>query len=259
MPVTKTCEQCGVQYSRPPAVAKRSRFCSKACHDANQRTMERRTLTCKRCGNSFTSAQDHGKWPKFCSRECFKSGAAQPDWKVCPTCDGRFLATRSSHKSADGLRAYCSSKCAHKGARSGQERVCAYCKETFYLNAAKIRQRPSESCCSKRCQDAFYTESLARGWKGGAYETGGERFVRLVRDGYVCKYTGEHRAVAAKAIGRPLERGEVVIRINRNRSDNRPENLFICESNSEFSRRRNGSLPWPSESNLTAIANTPTS
>ena len=61
---------------------------------------------------------------------------------------------------------------------------------------------------------------------------------------------GEHRVVASREIGRLVSRDEYVIRINRNPEDNRPENLFICESNSEFSRRRNGSLPWPTASNL---------
>jgi len=72
----------------------------------------------------------------------------------------------------------------------------------------------------------------------------------LVRPGYVGKYIGDHRLVASRAIGRLVTRNEFVIRINRNPEDNRPENLFICESNSEFSKRRNGSLPWPTDSNL---------
>ena len=72
----------------------------------------------------------------------------------------------------------------------------------------------------------------------------------LVRPGYVSKYIGDHRLAASRAIGRVVTRDEFVIRLNRNPDDNRPENLFICKSNSEFSRRRNGSLPWPTASNL---------
>lgn len=256
MPVTKTCEQCGIQYSRPPSLAKRSRFCSKACYDANQTTAERRELTCKRCGQSFIAARDHGSWPKFCSRECFEAGAAKPDWKTCPACDGKFLAGRTSHTSDDGLRIYCSRKCAQEGLRCGLTKQCVCCGKPFYLSPTQLDTRPDESCCSRECQREFYRGSRSSGWKGGSYidSNKGERFVLLERDGYVGKYIGEHRIVAARIIGRPLTRDEFVIRINSNKGDNRPENLFVCASNSEFSKRRNGSLSWPTVSNLAALA-----
>ena len=89
-------------------------------------------------------------------------------------------------------------------------------------------------------------------YKGGKYifKQSGETYYRFDREGYVAKYCGQHRIIAGKEIGRPLRRGEIVIKINRSPNDNRPENLFICASNSEFSHRRNGSLGWPKESNL---------
>jgi hypothetical protein len=65
------------------------------------------------------------------------------------------------------------------------------------------------------------------------------------------KYIGEHRRIAEAVIGRSLHRSEYVIRVNRRAvTDNRPENLFICATATEFCRRRNGALPWPSASNL---------
>jgi hypothetical protein len=70
------------------------------------------------------------------------------------------------------------------------------------------------------------------------------------RKGYASKYIAEHRLVIAKHIGRMLTRSETVIHINNDGLDNRLSNLFICESMSEFSSRRNGSLPWPEKSNL---------
>jgi hypothetical protein len=47
-----------------------------------------------------------------------------------------------------------------------------------------------------------------------------------------------------------LKRSEIVIHINSDGLDNRPSNLFLCGSMSEFSRIRQGSLPWPKKSNL---------
>jgi hypothetical protein len=110
----------------------------------------------------------------------------------------------------------------------------------------------ADKCCSAKCKAEYYVGLRSPSYKMGFinHSQTKEKHILLERPGYKCKYVGEHRVIAGASIGRPLLRGEVVIRVNRNRNDNRPENLFICESNSEFSKRRNGSLPWPSSSNL---------
>jgi hypothetical protein len=41
-----------------------------------------------------------------------------------------------------------------------------------------------------------------------------------------------------------------VIHINNEGLDNKLSNLYICESMSEYAKRRVGSLPWPKKSNL---------
>ena len=45
-----------------------------------------------------------------------------------------------------------------------------------------------------------------------------------------------HRVVAEQILGRPLAPGEVVHHINRDKTDNRPENLMIFPSQAEHAR-----------------------
>lgn len=52
------------------------------------------------------------------------------------------------------------------------------------------------------------------------------------------KYYGkhEHRMVAARKIGRPLKKGEVVHHIDGNRRNNHPDNLEVLPSQAEHAR-----------------------
>lgn len=248
---TILCKKCGKSYYVPPSRVGKSRYCSKACFDSDQ-TGERRTVKCVRCGKEWKAAKDHGKWPKFCSVECRDFGAPQPKLKDCPACGVKFLATRSSHESEDGLRTYCSVKCSKEGLKIGEARNCICCGKEFYLSPSKKLRLKEESCCSNKCRSQFYTEEKAHGWKGGKYIDTNSGTVRIMmkRDGFASPYIGEHRIVASRAIGRVLKPHEPILHINNNNSDNRPENLFICGSNSEMAKRLQGSMPWPKRSNL---------
>lgn len=245
------CHLCGREYYAPPSRAKRSRFCSKECADSAQ-TGERRVIRCTTCGEEFSAAKDHGVWPKFCSNKCRVFGAPQPTEKRCPSCESVFLAARSSHESYDGLRIFCSNKCRVDGLKVGTMRQCLNCGQDFYINNAAARQRNEASCCSDKCGREFYTEERSKGWRGGKYLDVTQNMVRVMlkRAGFVSPYIGEHRVVASRAVGRMLLPHEKILHIDNDTTNNIPDNLFICGTNSEMQRRVQGSLPWPTQSNL---------
>lgn len=256
MPVQKHCEHCNKSFHVVKAREQTARFCSKACLNLSNRTLERRVLTCMACRKKFEAKQDHGKWPKFCSRECFNADALKPKEKECDSCGSIFVATKCSHGTEDGYRKYCSNKCRAEGLKRGNEYDCISCGVKFWLNPSKLKQRGDARCCSKECRDSFYVGVHSPAFKTGQYVDSASKNKRILMDrpGYKDQYMCEHRLVASKVIGRLVTRNEFVIRVNGNKEDNRPENLFICSSNSEYSRRRNGSLPWPTQSNLMQFA-----
>ena len=81
-------------------------------------------------------------------------------------------------------------------------------------------------------------------------------YPRVWRDG---RAVFEHRLVAAEAIGRDLEPGEVVHHINCDKTDNTPENLRVLPSQQHHMvlehldrRRSRGIMPLFEESEILA-------
>lgn len=70
-------------------------------------------------------------------------------------------------------------------------------------------------------------------WKGGKLvASNGYVIVRVGKDHHLSDIRGyayEHRIVAESKLGRRLEDGEQIHHINGNRSDNRPENIEVCQ------------------------------
>lgn len=241
-----TCTICCASYS---VYARRadSRFCSVDCKNVGRRH-ERKTTICKGCQKTWEAKCDHSVWPKFCSRRCFLSVCVRPELKACESCGIVFRAGRSSTSTrGDGRRLYCSTVCAGRHQRKRVERQCHKCHVTFVVTMSR-----DDIYCSATCRYADLRREKHSNWRGGKYlyAQTDNIFVYRLRPDRIAKYEGEHRLIAARIIGRVLEAHEYVIRCSREPSDNDPDNLFICASRSEFAKRRNGSLPWPTQSNL---------
>jgi hypothetical protein len=104
--------------------------------------------------------------------------------------------------------------------------------------------------CSVECRSTYFIRDRHHAWQGGKVLQSDRAFRRIDRAGYKAKYEGEHRLIAAREIGRPLVRGEVVICINRDNDDYDPANLFLCPNQSEWGLIRAGIVEWPAASNL---------
>ena len=250
-PVVKQCVHCKKEYKCPNHRANKTLFCSITCNNAS-RAFIKTEYTCVNCNNKFMALPDHGAPRKFCGRKCFLENCIQPVEKACENCGGIFKAKRSSTVTrGDGRRLYCSKKCYVEGGRSFKEKSCVSCGRLFYPIGR--RQVAIQLTCSMKCKAEFFSGANSHCFQGGAYIAKASNTKMVLvgkRKEYVGKYTAEHRILIAKYFGRMLTRNEVVIHINNNPLDNRLSNLYLCESMSEYSRRRTNSLPWPTISNL---------
>ena len=87
-------------------------------------------------------------------------------------------------------------------------------------------------------------------WRGGRYYTNGYKMLYAPNHhkAVASKYVYEHILVAEKALGRDIKKPEVLHHINRNKLDNRVENLYLFKNHSEHMKfHRN---PIKLESNL---------
>lgn len=83
-------------------------------------------------------------------------------------------------------------------------------------------------------------------WKGGRHiDRHGYVWLRIASDDAIGmamlssrtrQYVQEHRLVMARALGRPLVKGEAVHHVNGKRDDNRLENLKLFASNADHLR-----------------------
>lgn len=104
--------------------------------------------------------------------------------------------------------------------RSTPERNCEKCGKSFYRS-------PSQGTrfCSRECSFGMW-----RGVKRGSKPLDGRW--RKERKGYIASTIGrkriwQHRYIVEQAIGRPLEKHEIIHHINGIKHDNRIENLHI--------------------------------
>lgn len=195
--------------------------------------VERKVVPCAACGKKLTRrVSDLARSTSgrvFCDRKCQDAVGSKPRRatpKPCPVCGTAVYSTPAVP------RKYCSKQCHDTSQRVAQVDVnCASCGEAI------PGLRPSEAAtrrfCSKACEaNGRIARRLDREHNG--------RPARVNESGYVLVwepdhprskgYKGwmfEHRLVAEQTLGRLLDSTEEVHHINRDKADNRQENLAV--------------------------------
>src|SRR4051812_15927519 len=120
-----------------------------------------------------------------------------------------------------------------------QRYECAQCGTEVWRSPGNIVGRIfcSRDCCNANNKGKSLRKTKISGpdcanWKGGIFKDRGYRYV-LMPDHPNAKqsgYVAEHVLIMSRHLGRPLAKGEDVHHKNRDRSDNRIENLELLTS-----------------------------
>lgn len=106
--VTKKCEHCGTEVTRPPSLMKGFRFCSMDCRRAGQRTSRK----CERCGKEFSRpVSQMTESARFCSKKCYDEHqtTGERGTFLCECCGETFMRRKSWNPG--GPRRFCSDGC----------------------------------------------------------------------------------------------------------------------------------------------------
>lgn len=247
----RPCAACGkpvtrlLSQVRSPGPWFCDRDCRRSAHLPRSSRGGRVEVTCAGCRKQFTRfrSQVAKAGRAFCSVSCKartegRERVAGGTWfqpqkprtgteKPCGTCGA--LVYRGP-RFPEHRRRFCSPQC-HVAAQrlTGAIKACEQCGRLVTLSPSTARVR---RFCNRACEQAHRTRR-----SDGRVING--RPVLINRQGYVTVYmpdhpkagrTGrvlEHRLVMERVLGRLLTRDEHVDHINRDKADNRPENLQL--------------------------------
>lgn len=129
---------------------------------------------------------------------------------------------------------YCSNKCKHQGLQNKIELKCMNCNKSYEIPKsqkkwADIRKR-TKTFCSKECNYEYKRiHHCTKLWKSGKHITG-RGYIKIwkpLHPNNINGYCYEHRIVMEQHLGRYLTYDEVIHHKNKNKGDNRIENLEL--------------------------------
>ena len=195
---------------------------------------------CLTCNKSFYVKPCYFKLGqgKYCSHECYHvslRGKPRPDrWTTrvlvkCQDCGKSFYTYPK--KIANNRGKFCSKKCFNKSKITSVQVSCGYCNKTITRIQSDISKNKL-SYCSKACYGLSRIGKKHPNSKR-QYISGGYSWIycpdhpRATKMGYI----SEHSLIYEKFLKRYLTSEEVIHHINRNKTDNRFENLSYFANN----------------------------
>lgn len=122
------------------------------------------------------------------------------------------------------------------------QKICAHCNKLLYIYPSEIK-RGGGRFCSRKCY--FLNSKISRKGSNNPCYRGGKRtnkgYVLILKPDHPFTtkvgYVYEHRLVMEKHLKRYLTKKEVVHHKNKNKSDNRIENLELLPSHAEHLKK----------------------
>jgi len=182
---------------------------------------------CPVCKKNFEQKGRKDRPTTYCSVQCSNTAMSHRRWKnhehkhtLCKQCNGLFLSYNSK-------KIFCSSGC--KAQYKNEHKIQCVCYECN-INFTSYR---NSKFCSYKCRIKNQRGINAIGYKNGQTfsKQSGEIMVLIKSKNLYTreKYIARKRVVVQKIIGRTLHKSEIVIHLNGNKLDDKPENLYICD------------------------------
>lgn len=156
--------------------------------------------------------------------------------KKCIQCNKEFVIQKSIIGKSGHVAKYCSHQCYWDSMKNKIKKYKMSIETRKKLSIANTGKKHSLKVIEILRQRMLgKTKEKSIHWKGGRIlDSRGYYIIRLPEHpNSVNKYVPEHRLNVEKNIGRYLNHNEIVHHINGIKTDNRIENLVICQSLSE--------------------------
>jgi endogenous inhibitor of DNA gyrase (YacG/DUF329 family) len=262
------CERCGTEvYKAKSHLTKGQRhFCSLKCWNAQQFDDSERLAirVCPTCGTNFRSVRWHNtdKFTRYCSLVCWRIdkgyGPKKGQYRKCKYCGRKMWVQQSLLK----RKYFCSKDCvgAYKTAENTFSEHCVNCHKSLQINKFKAIRNQFGYFCNIRCRSEYFVHWNSPSFQGGWYlNAKGHYFIWVGRNPKTkCRlvYRLRHRVQVELYLNKILRPTWGVLHLNGDIQDDRPENLYLCESISTLKKMQNGSIPFPAKTNLSEYRNT---